>query len=274
VPSAQIKSAVLLAGLWAKGTTTVRVPGPSRDHTERMLLAMGVPLERPSDRIVRLDGPATLTAVDIDVPADFSSAAFFIVAGLLAADSGVLIKRVGINPTRTGLLDVLREMGGHIELRSAEVVGAEPVADIFVKRSALTATRIGGEAVALSIDELPVLFVAAACARGQTRISGAAELRHKESDRIATMVAGLRALGVAAEERPDGAIIDGGELLSGGSVESCGDHRIAMAFAIASLFARDEIVIRDTAEIATSFPGFVRTAVRAGLVLETFTSSV
>lgn len=268
VPSAQIKSAVLLAGLWAKGETIVRAPGPSRDHTERMLLTMGAAIERPAHDVVRLNGPAALSAVDIDVPADFSSAAFFIVAGLLAADSGVLIKRVGINPTRTGLLDVLREMGGHIELRHTEIVGAEPVADIFVKRSELRATQIGGEAVALSIDELPILFVAAGCARGQTQISGAAELRHKESDRIATMVAGLRTLGVAAEERPDGAVIDGGERFSGGTIESCGDHRVAMAFAVASLFAQEEIVIRDTAEIATSFPGFVGTAKRAGLELE------
>ncbi len=268
VPSAQIKSALLLAGLWAEGTTTIRSPGPSRDHTERMLVTMGAALERTSDRTVRLTGPTQLSAVDVDVPGDFSSAAFLIVAGLLAADQGLVIERVGINPTRTGLLDVLRAMGGHVELRGTDVVGAEPVADIYVKRSDLTATEIGGEAVALSIDELPILFIAAACAQGRTQISGAAELRHKESDRIATMVAGLRALGVQAQERPDGAVIDGSAALSGGVVESHGDHRVAMAFAIASLFARDDIVIHETAEIATSFPDFVRTTRQIGLSLE------
>jgi len=268
VPSAQIKSAILLAGLWARGRTTVRSPGPSRDHTERMLLTMGVPLERSSALTVTLDGPVALTAVDVDVPGDFSSAAFFIVAGLLAADDGLLIERIGINPTRTGLIDVLREMGGHIELRRVDVAGAEPVADIFVRRSELSAGAIGGEAVALSIDELPILFIAAAHARGITTIAGAEELRHKESDRIATMVAGLRTLGVNAEERPDGAVIEGATSFAGGSIESCGDHRVAMAFAIASLCARDKIVIRDTAEVATSFPGFVGTAARAGLALE------
>lgn len=267
VPSAQIKSALLLAGLWAEGTTTIRSPGPSRDHTERMLVTMGAALERTSDCTVRLAGPTQLAAVDVDVPGDFSSAAFLIVAGLLAADQGLVIERVGINPTRTGLLDILRAMGGHVELRGTDVVGAEPVADVYVKRSDLTATAIGGEAVALSIDELPILFIAAACAQGRTEISGAAELRHKESDRIATMVAGLRALGVQADERPDGAVIDGGAAFSGGVVESHGDHRVAMAFAIASLAAQADIVIRETAEIATSFPDFVRTARQIGLAL-------
>jgi len=268
VPSAQIKSAILLAGLWAHGRTTVRSPGPSRDHTERMLLTMGAPLERSSDLVVTLDGPVELAAVAVDVPGDFSSAAFFIVAGLLAADDGLLIKRVGINPTRTGLIDVLRKMGGHIELRGVDVAGAEPVADIFVRRSELSAGEIGAEDVALSIDELPILFIAAARARGITTIAGAEELRHKESDRIATMVAGLRTLGVNAEERPDGAVIEGGASFAGGSIESLGDHRVAMAFAVASVCSRETIVIRDTAEVATSFPGFVSTAVRAGLVLE------
>ncbi len=267
VASAQIKSAVLLAGLWAQGQTTVRSPGPSRDHTERMLQAMGVPIEQGGDGVVRLTGPACLNGVDIDVPADFSSAAFFIVAGLLAAPDGLLIRGVGVNPTRTGLLDVLRDMGARVELREPGQRGSEPVADIWVERSALHGVDIGAEAVALSIDELPVLCIAAACASGRTTVTGASELRHKESDRIAVMADGLRAIGIAVEERADGLIIDGGPM-HGGVIESHGDHRIAMAFAVASLRADAPIEIRNTAEVATSFPGFVATAVGAGLALE------
>jgi len=271
VASAQIKSAVLLAGLWARGTTTVRSPGPSRDHTERMLRAMGVPIEQVSAGVVSLEGPAQLNGLEIDVPADFSSAAFFIVAGLLGAADGLLIRGVGINPTRTGLLDVLRNMGGHIELRNRAERGAEPVADIWVQRSDLHGVEVGGEAVALSIDELPVLFVAAACAQGRTVVTDAAELRYKESDRITVMAAGLRAVGIETEETPDGLIVDGGQM-RGGVVESCGDHRVAMAFAVASLAADGPIEIRSTAEIATSFPNFTTTAASAGLVLESLGS--
>ena len=267
VASAQIKSAVLLAGLWAQGRTIVRSPGPSRDHTERMLQAMGAPIELEAGGAVTLIGPAKLDGLEIDVPADFSSAAFFIVAGLLGADDGLLIRGVGVNPTRTGLLDVLRDMGANIELRNPAQRGAEPVADIWVERSELHGIDIGGDAVALSIDELPVLFVAGACAHGRMSVTGAQELRHKESDRIAVMAEGLRAVGVATEERADGLIIDGGSI-QGGIVDSFGDHRVAMAFAVASLRADAPIEIRSTAEIATSFPGFVRTAERAGLALE------
>ncbi len=271
VASAQIKSAVLLAGLWAHGQTTVRSPGPSRDHTERMLQAMGVPIDQERDDVVSLTGPAQLSGLEIDVPADFSSASFFIVAGLLGAENGLLIRSVGINPTRTGMLDVLREMGAKIELRNPGHRGAEHVADIWVERSALHGVGIGDAAVALSIDELPVLFVAAACAEGRTIVTGAAELRHKESDRLAVMAAGLRAVGIAVEERADGLVIDGGPL-HGGVVESRGDHRIAMAFAVASLRADAPIEIRSTAEVATSFPGFVATAAGAGLALEALSS--
>ncbi|MDH3418871.1 MAG: 3-phosphoshikimate 1-carboxyvinyltransferase [Gammaproteobacteria bacterium] len=267
VPSAQIKSAVLLAGLWANGRTTVRSPGPSRDHTERMLQAMGVSIELAGDGVVTLAGPAQLTGLAIDVPADFSSAAFFIVAGLLGADDGLLIRGVGVNPTRTGLLDVLRDMGAHIELRNPGRRGNEPVADIWVERSELHGVDVGGDAVALSIDELPVLFIAAACAQGRTTVTGAGELRHKESDRIAVMAQGLRAVGIAVEERPDGLIIDGGPM-QGGRVESRGDHRVAMAFTVASLAADAPIEIRSTAEVATSFPGFTATAASVGLALE------
>lgn len=267
VASAQVKSAVLLAGLWAHGKTTVRSPGPSRDHTERMLQAMGVPIEQARDDVVSIVGPARLNGLEVDVPADFSSAAFFIVAGLLGADDGLLIRGVGVNPTRTGLLDVLRDMGARVELRNPGQRGTEPVADIWVERSELHGVDVGGDAVALSIDELPVLFIAAACARGRTTVTGAAELRHKESDRIAVMADGLRAVGIEVEERPDGLIIDGGPM-HGGVVESRGDHRIAMAFAVASLAADAPIEIRSTAEVATSFPGFEATAANAGLALE------
>jgi len=245
----------------------VRSPGPSRDHTERMLQAMGVSIELAGDGVVTLAGPARLTGLEIDVPADFSSASFFIVAGLLGADDGFLIRGVGVNPTRTGLLDVLGDMGAHIELRNPGWRGNEPVADIWVERSELHGVEIGGDAVALSIDELPVLFIAAACAQGRTTVTGAGELRHKESDRIAVMAEGLRAVGIALEERPDGLIIDGGPM-QGGVVESRGDHRVAMAFAVASLAADAPIEIRSTAEVVTSFPGFVATAASAGLALE------
>ncbi len=272
VASAQLKSAILLAGLWAEGRTTVRSPGPSRDHTERMLLTMGVQLEQESDDTVSVTGPTTLTGTLIEIPGDFSSAAFFIVAGLLGAPDGLLIPAVGINPTRTGLLTILRNMGGEIELRNERQCGAEPLADIYVERSDLRGVEIGAELVALSIDELPILFIAAAGAEGRTVVTGAGELRHKESDRLAAMAAGLQALGVTIDEQLDGLTIDGGRLL-GGSVESHGDHRIAMAFAIASLRAREPIEILGTGQVATSFPDFLATATHSGLRLEATTGS-
>jgi 3-phosphoshikimate 1-carboxyvinyltransferase len=262
-----VKSAVLLAALSAQGTTTVRSPGPSRDHTERMLAAMGVPLELAEEGVghtVTLTGPATLRGGEVHVPGDFSSAAFFLVAGCLAARNGLLIENVGINPTRIGLLTILREMGARIELRNERTVGAEPVADLFVTQSELTGVDVPPELVPLAIDEFPILFVAAAAARGETVVSGAEELRKKETDRIAVMAEGLKALGVEVEERPDGARIVGGPLGSG-SVDSRGDHRIAMSFAVASLRAAGPIEISNTAEVATSFPSFLEVARAAGL---------
>ncbi len=267
VASAQLKSAILLAGLWAEGRTTVRSPAPSRDHTERMLLTMGARLEQESDDVVSVAGPTTLTGTTIEIPGDFSSAAFFMVAGVLGAADGLSIPAVGINPTRTGLLTILRNMGGNIELRNERQCGAEPVADIHVEQSELRGVEIGAELVALSIDELPVLFIAAATAEGRTIVTGAGELRHKESDRLAVMAAGLRTLGVTVDEQPDGLTIEGGRLL-GGSVESHGDHRVAMAFAIASLRAQAPLEILDTHTIATSFPGFLTAATDAGLQLK------
>ena len=268
--SAQVKSALLLAGLFADGPTTVRSPGPSRDHTERMLESMGVPLRRTSEgegHAVTLVGPATLRGGDVLVPGDFSSAAFFIVAGCLAANDGLLIENVGINPTRIGLLTILREMGARIELRNERKLGAEPVADLWVAQSRLRGIVVSPELVPLAIDEFPILFIAAAAAEGETLVSGAEELRKKETDRIAVMARALEAVGVEIEERPGGATIVGGRL-RGGTIDSRGDHRIAMSFAVASLCTEAPIEILNTAEVATSFPTFLEVAQTAGLRID------
>ncbi len=268
VASAQVKSAVLLAALYADAATTVVAPALNRDHSERMLASCGVRLDTDGLR-TRLHPPQALASQRLSVPGDFSSAAFFIVAGLLAAaPGGLLIENVGLNPTRTGLLDILRSMGGDIEVLNPRESGAEPVADLRVRASALRGVRVPVELVPLAIDELPVLFIAAACAHGETVVTGAEELRVKESDRIAAMSAGLRALGVVHEVLPDGMRIEGrgeGPAFSGGEIDSCGDHRIAMSFAVASLRAAKPISIRDVANVATSFPGFVGLARAAGI---------
>jgi 3-phosphoshikimate 1-carboxyvinyltransferase len=270
IASAQVKSALLLAGLYAQGVTSVTSPAPSRDHTERMLRSFGAQVVIEG-LTVRIHPPAKLEAQHLEVPGDFSSAAFFIVAGLLgAAPGGLRIGNVGMNPTRTGLLDILRRMGGQIELENARASGAEPVADLLVHRSALRGTVVPPELVALSIDEFPVLFIAAACAEGETLIGGAEELRLKESDRIAVMSAGLRTLGVPHETYGDGMRIAGrasGPAFGAGEVDSGGDHRVAMAFSVASLRAAGPILIRDVANVATSFPGYVQLARQAGLDL-------
>ena len=267
IVSAQVKSALLLAALNAEGTTTVRSPGPSRDHTERMLQSMGVRLELSADgagHTVALRGPATLRGSEVQVPADFSSAAFFLVAGCLGARDGLLIRNVGVNPTRIGLLTILREMGAAIEVRDPRSVGTEPVADLWVTQSELKGIVVAPELVALAIDEFPILFVAAAAAEGVTVVSGAEELRKKETDRIAVMARGLETLGIEVEEQPDGVRIVGGRM-GGGTVDSRGDHRIAMSFAVASLRANSGIDILNTAEVATSFPSFVEVANAVGL---------
>jgi 3-phosphoshikimate 1-carboxyvinyltransferase len=269
VASAQVKSAILLAGLYAEGTTKTTCPGVTRDHTERMLAGLGVSVETdPGRGTVVLHGPATLASQDWHVPGDFSSAAFFIVAGLLAGDDGLQIDNVGLNPTRIGLLHILRDMGGHIEVSAEREVGGEPVGNIHVRRSVLHGIDIDPEHVASAIDEFPVLFVAASCARGTTRLRGAAELRHKETDRLAVMAQALAALGITVQEYPDGMDIEGGRL-TGGRVDSCGDHRIAMAASVAALGMAEEGVIEidNTEQVATSFPGFVVTARTAGLRL-------
>ena len=268
VASAQVKSAVLLAGLGAAGRTRITEPAPSRDHTERMLAAFGVRLEHEG-RTVALEGGQKLHGTEVAVPADFSSAAFFIVAACLAASPSLTLTNIGINPTRTGLLDLLRRMGADIRVYPrATPAGAEPVADLEIHASALRGITVHEAEVPLSIDEFPVFFVAAAVASGETLVRGALELRVKESDRLAAMAEGLGALGVEHQLLPDGLWIRGADALTGGTIDSRGDHRIAMAFAVAALRATQPIEILDVANVATSFPGFVATARAAGLGLE------
>jgi len=270
VASAQVKSAILLAALYAEGATTVTSPAPCRDHSERMLESAGVKVVTQG-LTTRIEPPGRLASQSLAIPGDFSSAAFFLVAGLLgAASEGLLIENVGLNPTRTGLLDILRAMGGRILVENPRMSGAEPVGDLRVHRSRLRGIAVAECLVPLAIDEFPVLFVAAACAQGETVIAGAEELRVKESDRIAAMGAGFTALGVAHHVTPDGMRIQGrgeGPIFGAGEVDSRGDHRIAMAFAVASLRASGPIAVRDTANVATSFPGFVELARSAGLDL-------
>jgi 3-phosphoshikimate 1-carboxyvinyltransferase len=259
VASAQVKSAVLLAGLYAEGTVRVREPGPSRDHTERMLAALGVPIESTPGQVVLDPRPLgrRLPARDWDVPGDLSSAAFLLCAGVLIEGSEVTLRAVGVNPTRTGVLDVLRAMGAHLEIVARDELSGEPVADLRVRGSDLDATAIAGTLTVRALDEIPILAVLAARARGTTVIRDAAELRVKESDRIATMARALTTLGVTVREREDGLEIDGPARIRGGvACDSGGDHRIAMACAVAGLCADSPIEIRDTDNVATSFPGF------------------
>jgi 3-phosphoshikimate 1-carboxyvinyltransferase len=269
VASAQVKSAVLLAGLQAAGTTRVTEPAPTRDHTERMLRAFGVKVMQQG-ATAAIEGGQTLQGTDIVVPADFSSAAFFLVAGCLAAEKPLLLRNVGINPTRTGLLELLLQMGADIKVHAhPKATDGEPIADLEVRRSRLKGIQVPEALVPLSIDEFPVFFVAAACAEGETLVRGAEELRVKETDRLAAMADGLTVLGVENRLYPDGLWIRGGAGFGGGRVDSRGDHRIAMAFAVASLRARQEIEILDVANVATSFPGFVEIARSVGLRIET-----
>lgn len=261
--SAQVKSALLLAGLCAKGETCITEPAPTRDHTERMLQGFGYPVRRDGNRIC-LTGGGRLSACEIDIPADISSATFFLVGVSIAEGSEMVLQHVGINPTRDGVISILKLMGAEIELLNEREVGGEPVADIRVTSTDLHGIDIPEELVPLAIDEFPAIFVAAACARGETRLRGAEELRVKESDRIQVMAEGLQRLGIEADPRPDGIVIQGGAL-QGGKVESHGDHRIAMSFAMAGLRATGPIEIADCANVNTSFPGFVPSAADMGL---------
>lgn len=266
VASAQIKSAVLLAGLYAQGETSVVEPHPTRDYTERMLSAFGVEIEFSPGK-ARLRGGQRLRATDIVVPADFSSAAFYLVAASIIPGSELRLKQVGLNPRRTGLLHALRLMGADISEENPAEQGGEPVADLVVRYAPLKGARIPEELVPDMIDEFPALFVAAAAAEGQTVVSGAAELRVKESDRLAAMATGLRALGIQVDETEDGATLHGGVRLGSGTIESHGDHRIAMAFAIAGQISDGEVRINDIANVATSFPDFDGLARGAGFNL-------
>ena len=265
VASAQVKSAVLLAGLYAQGETVVWEPHPTRDYTERMLEAFGWPIVFEPG-LARLSGGHRLTATDIQVPADFSSAAFFIVAASLIPGSELLLKGVGMNPRRTGLMNVLRLMGADIAQESPRIQSGEMVADLRVRSAKLRGLDVPESLVPDMIDEFPILFTAAALAEGTTQISGAAELRVKESDRIAVMAQALRALGADIQEMPDGAIITGGRL-RGGEADSGGDHRIAMSLAVAGQCASGAVTIADCENVATSFPGFVELARSAGFGL-------
>jgi len=266
VASAQLKSALLLAGLYAQGETHVREPHPTRDYSERMLAAFGATCAFVPGEAALLGG-FPLQARDVSVPADFSSAAFFIVAASIVPGSELLLRRVGMNPRRTGLLHVLRAMGADIVEEHPDEQGGEPVADLRVRHAPLHGIEVPVEHVPDMIDEFPALFVAAACAQGATVVRGAAELRVKESDRIATMATGLRALGIRVDETADGATIHGGTL-GGGAIEAHGDHRIAMAFAVAAQCAQGEVRIGDVANVATSFPGFDALARGAGMRLD------
>ncbi|MFW5825147.1 MAG: bifunctional prephenate dehydrogenase/3-phosphoshikimate 1-carboxyvinyltransferase [Marinobacter sp.] len=264
VASAQVKSCLLLAGLYADGMTSVNEPAPTRDHTERMLEGFGYPVHRDG-ATVSIIGGGKLTAGRIDVPADISSAAFFLVAASIAEGSDLTLRHVGMNPTRTGVINILRLMGADIEVNNEREIGGEPVADLRVRSARLRGIDIPEAQVPLAIDEFPVLFIAAVCAEGRTVLRGAEELRVKESDRIQVMADGLSAVGVETTITPDGIVIDGGQTIAGGEVDSHGDHRIAMAFAVASLGAGGEILVNDCANVATSFPGFVDLAITTGI---------
>jgi 3-phosphoshikimate 1-carboxyvinyltransferase len=255
VSSAQVKSAVLLAGLSVDGETTVTEPHLSRDHSERMLSCFGAEV-RPFEGGVNLTGRPRLLAQEVVVPGDVSSAAFFMVAGLITPGAELLIRNVGINPTRSGIIDILVAMGGQMEMLDIREQSGEPVADILVRHSQLKGIEICGDMVPRAIDEFPVISVAAALAEGITTIRDAEELRVKETDRIDAMVSELGKLGGLVEGRPDGMVITGVEQLNGGTVTSHGDHRIAMSLAVAALSARDSVTIVDAACTETSFPGF------------------
>ncbi|MBP5099574.1 bifunctional prephenate dehydrogenase/3-phosphoshikimate 1-carboxyvinyltransferase [Pseudomonas protegens] len=261
--SAQVKSCLLLAGLYAEGKTTVTEPAPTRDHTERMLRGFGYSVS-VDGAMASVESGGKLKATHIEVPADISSAAFFLVAASIAEGSELVLEHVGINPTRTGVIDILRLMGADIRLENQREVGGEPVADLHVRAAKLKGIEIPEELVPLAIDEFPVLFVAAACAEGRTVLRGAEELRVKESDRIQVMADGLLTLGVKCEPTPDGIIIEGGQI-GGGEVHGHGDHRIAMAFSVASLRANAPIRIHDCANVATSFPNFLALCAQVGI---------
>jgi 3-phosphoshikimate 1-carboxyvinyltransferase len=255
VASAQVKSATLLGGLYADGETTVREPWLSRDHTERMLTAFGAAV-RSQGLAVTVTPRPELTAQNVLVPGDISSAAFFIVAGLLLADAAVTCAGVGVNPTRTGVVDALRRMGGDITFQREVMAGAEPVADLEARASSLRGAEFGGDDIVRMIDELPLIALAASQAHGRTVVRDASELRVKETDRIATIVSELGNVGVDVQARPDGFVVDGPQRVRGGECESHGDHRIAMMCAVAGLIAAEPTTVHNVECVNTSFPTF------------------
>lgn len=263
IASAQVKSCLLLAGLYAHGEMVIKEPVTSRDHTERMLRAFNCPITRVDD-VLHLSAPKKLQATSILVPGDISSAAFFLVGAIIARNSHLVLTNVGINPTRDGIITILKQMGANISILRQHYVNEESVADIEVKSSSLTGITIDPKLVPLAIDEFPAVFIAAAYAKGKTVLRGAQELRVKESDRIRTMAEGLSKLGIDVTEYTDGIMIEGGKL-TGGSVNSYGDHRVAMAFAVAGLGTQSEIKVANCDNVSTSFPNFVELAHNAGL---------
>ncbi len=264
--SAQVKSCLLLAGLYAQGETRIIEPGLTRDHTERMLTTFSYPIYK-SDNAITLKGGGECLAADIVVPGDISSAAFFIVAATVIPGAELFIRNVGINPTRIGIIHILKRMGARIDMINKRLCGEEPVADLYVKHAPLEGIDIPAAMVPLAIDEFPIIFVAAACAKGQTLLHGAKELRCKESDRIGAMAVGLTQLGIEAQALDDGIYISGGRL-QGGTVDSFHDHRIAMAFAIAGAVATAPVKILNCANVVTSFPNFVDVAHELKLSIE------
>lgn len=265
--SAQVKSCILLAGLYAEGETAVIEPAPTRDHTERMLRAFGYEVKTEDARISLRSG-GKLIACELDIPADISSATFFMVAACIAEDADLLLEHVGVNPTRDGVITILKLMGADLVLENERMVGGEPVADIRVRSSKLKGIQIPEDQVPLAIDEFPALFIAAACAEGTTVLTGAEELRVKESDRIQVMADGLKVLGIKHKVNPDGIEIQGGQM-NGGQIDSRGDHRIAMSFSVAGIRAKKPIEILDCKNVATSFPNFVELANAVGMSIET-----
>lgn len=264
VASAQVKSALLLAALLAEGPTMLEEPALSRDHTERMLTAMGADLKQAGTRVTLKPTPGPLRAIDVAVPGDISSAAFWLVAGAIHPNARVVVQGVGVNPTRSGIIEVLKKMGARISVENERQGGGEPVADVIVESSALKGVSIGGDIVPSVIDEIPVIAVAAAVAQGDTRISGAEELRVKESDRIAGMAHELAKFGASVEEQPDGMMIHGVREVHGAHCDSYGDHRLAMAFAVLGLVASGETIVHDSESVAISYPAFWQQLERLG----------
>ena len=270
--SAQVKSSILFAGMYAEGTTTIVEPGVTRNHTERMLNGFGYPIST-REGVISIQGGGNLRASEISVPADISSAAFFMVAASIVPGSDIILKGVGVNPTRTGVIEILRAMGADIELRDQRESSGEAFADIHVRYAGLNGVTIPESLVPLAIDEFPILFIAASVANGETVLHGAEELRVKESDRIRAMATGLKRLGAKARPLPDGIVIEGVARLQSGAVESYHDHRIAMAFAVAGLVADGPVKVMNCNNVDTSFPGFARQASSLGFPISITTDS-